>query len=35
MARDLLTLNRCDVVLAITSEAVITPLVMTGFTQMS
>ncbi|WP_329581776.1 beta-ketoacyl-[acyl-carrier-protein] synthase family protein [Kitasatospora sp. NBC_01250] len=33
-ARDLLALNRCDVVLAGGSEAMITPLVMAGFAQM-
>ncbi|HEY3608749.1 MAG TPA: beta-ketoacyl-[acyl-carrier-protein] synthase family protein [Pseudonocardiaceae bacterium] len=34
LARDLLTLDRCDVVLAGGSEAMITPLVMAGFAQM-
>jgi 3-oxoacyl-[acyl-carrier-protein] synthase II len=34
LARDLLTLDRCDVVLAGGSEAMITPLLMTGFAQM-
>ncbi|MFJ8885236.1 beta-ketoacyl-[acyl-carrier-protein] synthase family protein [Streptomyces sp. NPDC102402] len=34
MARDLLVLGRCDVVLAGGSEAMITPLVMAGFAQM-
>jgi 3-oxoacyl-[acyl-carrier-protein] synthase II len=34
LARDLLTLNRCDVVLAGGSEAIVTPLVITGFAQM-
>ncbi|MDH6224215.1 beta-ketoacyl-[acyl-carrier-protein] synthase family protein [Streptomyces sp. MJP52] len=34
MARDLLALGRCDVVLAGGSEAMITPLVMAGFAQM-
>ncbi|MFD4528577.1 beta-ketoacyl-[acyl-carrier-protein] synthase family protein [Streptomyces sp. NPDC058470] len=33
-ARDLLTLGRCDIVLAGGSEAMITPLVMAGFAQM-
>ncbi|KOV78596.1 3-oxoacyl-ACP synthase [Streptomyces sp. NRRL WC-3618] len=33
-ARDLLTLDRCDIVLAGGSEAMITPLVMAGFAQM-
>jgi 3-oxoacyl-[acyl-carrier-protein] synthase II len=34
LARDLLTLDRCDVVIAGGSEAMITPLVMAGFAQM-